>query len=364
MITALAKKGAPPPGAVRYSKGVPRLVVPGALAAVTAGSTLPAAAQAPATERVHIVHQAGSGCPGSAAFHHEVAARVRRPVEWVQEGASTVVRVQLASSPAGATGQLEMTQAGGAPTRRDFSAETCAEVSSALALVVALALDPNAHTEPLLAEPSPPPSEPPPSPVTRDPPPVTRAPPRPSAAARAPLPPRTRFFVGPAAGIAGGYVPTGLVTLGAVLGLDAKRRGWLSPLAQLTPLWAKTGTTGPRSPHATFAWALLRVDACPTRLALGSGLMLFPCASGEAGQVSASGRDDSVDVPESRTRAWVALGPSLSLRFEADRWFFALSGGALAPLTRDEFVFEGPTVRIHEVPAVVFGGLLGVGMAL
>ena len=149
-----------------------------------------------------------------------------------------------------------------------------------------------------------------------------------------------------------------------MLGVRSTRSDWFAPLLQLTPLWARTGTTGPESSSATFAWTLVRLDACPAHLKLSSLFALVPCVSGEAGRVSAQGRSGSVDVPDEAVRPWAALGPSLALRFNPKPWFGTLAGSALAPFTRDEFVFLEPRQPIHEVPAVVYGGLLGVGVEL
>jgi len=322
-----------------------------------------ALAQEPASEseRVQIIHRASASCPSGAAFEQEVHARVRRPVTWVTEQPSILVSVGVEATDHGALGHLQVDTRGSAPTYRDFEAETCAEVSAALALVVALTLDPSARTGAVLTEPPPaPPSQA--SPTT-----VVAQPPR----DRAPGPPRptnerrdVRLFIGPAVTAGSGYDPSGLVALGAVLGARWDRPGWFAPTAQLIPLWGETGTTGPESVDASFTWLLLRLDACPTRLELAPQLSLAPCATGEAGRVVAQARPESVAVAEEATRPWAAAGLSLGLRWTADRWFLALAGSGLLPFVRDEFVFLNPRLPVHRAPAVIYSGTLGAGVEL
>ena len=90
------------------------------------------------------------GCPSEAEFVDEVTARVRRPVQWTRSDKAIQILVVVRAGER-ATGTLQVTQAAAEPTRREFSSSSCAEVGSALALVTALALDPNARTEQLPA---------------------------------------------------------------------------------------------------------------------------------------------------------------------------------------------------------------------
>jgi hypothetical protein len=302
-----------------------------------------------ASDRVQLVFESDGTCSSEKAFAREVRARVRRPISWVERDAETLIVVKLTAGEAAAVGSVEVLRLSAPPTRRDFDAHTCAEVSSALALVVALTLDPNANLEPLESV------APAASPVARRP-----------AAARQPErgTSSSRLYVGPAAGAASGYVPGGLVTFGAVLGWRTLRRGWFTPGLQLTPQWAETGTTGPAVASATFSWAIVRLDACPVHLKLARHWGLVPCISGEAGRVSASGRSESIDVPEAATRPWGAAGGSLLLRYNASPWFGSVSSTLLAPMTRDEWVFLQPKTAIHETPALVSGALLAAGIEL
>src|SRR5438552_1824040 len=59
-------------------------------------------------EQVELRYIAGPGCPSQAAFVGEVAARIRRPIEWVRESPATLIGVTLGQTDGRATGQLEV----------------------------------------------------------------------------------------------------------------------------------------------------------------------------------------------------------------------------------------------------------------
>ena len=95
-------------------------------------SATPARAQsAPPSlpEQVELRFRGGPGCPTQANFVHEVAARVRRPVEWVSANAATQITVTVAQTAQHATGTLEVVARAAEPTRREVVASTSAEIS-------------------------------------------------------------------------------------------------------------------------------------------------------------------------------------------------------------------------------------------
>jgi len=159
--------------------------------------------------------------------------------------------------------------------------------------------------------------------------------------------------------VAAGYASEPLIAVGLSLGARSVRPGF-SPGFQLTPLWGKTGTTGPEATAGTFAWAMGRLEGCPLQLSLAEPLKVEPCAAAELGRLSARG--DAVGItPVSRDRWWFAAGATLSLHLSLGSWFARLGGSALFPLTRDEFVFHDPDRSIHRAGLVVLGGSLGLG---
>lgn len=350
----------------------------GLLAAASLWSGLAPAAEKASTEspaEVTLSYSSDVGCPKRAQFLEEVTARVRRPVRFETPGATVRMVVKLERRGEQALGKLDIVQAPGEPTRREFSAASCDEVGSALALVAALALDPNARTEPLPApqpesaatrpsadSTSPGPSSPE-APVE-----VQRTATRPSRSAVAAPSTSTSgarhaVWIGPRAELRLGQAPEVVGLIGAALGARTTL-GDLSPSVQLTPAWGKTGATGPESPQASFAWALGRLDLCPHSPRLGSRARLLPCAVAEVGRLTARGAPAAIADPSSVERWWVAGGATVSLAFDFRGWFFGLGVSSLFPLTRDRFVFGQPGGAdrfVHQASAVVLGLDAGVG---
>ncbi len=329
-------------------------------------SSAPTATAAPQQVSLHYLDE--PGCPSEAEFVDEVTARVRRPVEWSKSGAAVQMVVIVRHTGEHADGTLEVVQRSTPPTRREFTSGSCAEVGSALALVAALTLDPNARTEQLPARaPSSAPSAPaadaaPASEVAPSPAPGPKPATPPAPAATTPVLARSPGYVawlGPAATVSVGYASEPLVALGLSLGVRSAGRGF-SPGFQLTPLWGKTGATGPEAAGGTFSWAMGRLDACPVRLAVARPIAFEPCAVAEIGRLSARGAAAGITSVDPE-RWWFAAGATLSLHFDLGSWFVRLGTFALFPATRDEFVFHNPNRTIHQASWLVVGAGLGLG---
>jgi hypothetical protein len=307
------------------------------------------------------------GCPSEAEFVDEVTARVRRPVKWTRSETATQIVVVVRAGER-ATGTLQVTQAAAEPTRREFSSSSCAEVGSALALVTALTLDPNARTEQLPAHGAAsfaptaglvvPEAPPPASAAKATPAPAPRQTPAPPQLAPTP----NKGFVawlGPAASVGLGYAAEPLVAVGLSLGARSPKNGW-SPGFQLTPLWAGTGETGPAAAGGAFSWAVGRLEGCPLRLALAEPLSFEPCVAAEIGRVSARGTAAEI-TSVSVERWWFAAGPTFSLHFSRGSWFVRAGALLLIPATRDEFVFRAPDRSIQQASPVLVVGSLALG---
>jgi hypothetical protein len=287
---------------LRFRALTPLLVTTHALATEPSSGEIEA-------EHVALHYSAAAGCPGEAEFIAQVVARVRRPMRFGSPEGSVRMGVTLSQSGEQSTGTLEVEQPASPPTHRDFTAESCAEVASALALVAALALDPNARTEPLPAnvadEPTPEPSPqtvmtaaPPPRPVSAN-----------KTAALAPPPPARGsrgsglvVWVGPTAGVTIGEAPKPLGLVGLSVGFRLNTREPVAPSFQLTPRFGTTGTTGPKSDSGEFSWSVATVEGCPLSFPLAAHLRLDPCAALEAGRLTAVGNTDAVAVPQTKNR--------------------------------------------------------------
>jgi len=152
-----------------------------------------------------------------------------------------------------------------------------------------------------------------------------------------------------------------LVTLGVSLGVRAAAKHGFSPSFQLTPLWGKTGSTGPEAYASRFAWAMARLEACPTELRLAPALSLEGCVAGEIGRLAANGSTSAVEQPSTVDRWWAAGGVALALHFSRGHWFARLDSLALFPFTRDRFVFRDPDQLVHQANALIYGANLGLG---
>lgn len=368
-------------GALRSSRWAAR----GMNTALLATSLLTLASPAPAQpvsaesaqvpEQVELDYLSDPGCLSKAQFVAEVTARIRRPVTWVVTNGAVHIELSLSQAEGGATGKLEVSRGAAEPTRREFTAESCAEVGSALALVVALALDPNARTEPL----APSPAEAPAPPSAAEPPPVTapaavappppaparpsRPPASPRAAAAPPAPVQYAAWLGPVVGVSSGYAPEPLVTVGLSLGARLTTGSWFSPALQLTPSWGKTGSTGPAAELGSFAWTVARLEACPVEVRLTKALGFSPCLAGELGRLLARGTAAGVESTRAE-RWWAAPGVTAALHLELGSWFVRLSGEAVFPAIRDEFVFRSPERSVHRPDAAAWGGRLAFGFQL
>lgn len=110
-----------------------------------------------------VQYQAGQGCPSESAFVSEIAARTARTVRRAPESSIPSFAVALSSEGEAFVGNLTARQPDGSNSTRSVRAPTCTEVAAALALVVALTLDPQAAIQ---RAPSPLPVTPPPHPAS------------------------------------------------------------------------------------------------------------------------------------------------------------------------------------------------------
>ena len=144
------------------------------------------AARAAAEPSFALVYQApdGAGCPTEDAVRASVAGELGYdPWDPVDDGASPRIRVAIRAVRGGVRGRVEMRETDGRTLgARELEAASCAELAGALALAIAVAIDP-LHAAP----PAPPPATPP-RPATAPPPPA----PPPLALSRPAAPPSKR----------------------------------------------------------------------------------------------------------------------------------------------------------------------------
>jgi hypothetical protein len=379
----------------------------GALLLPVIGAAAAPAELASASARLEV--QALPDCTTREELAARVTARSRRIHFDDEQATGPTVRAVIAHGPHGAVGELVIVQPDGRTSSRRLSAASCAEATDAIALIIALTLDPlsAAASTAAAASPAPsaapgrpgatarPPSAPqsgptPPAPTANEPPhspaeatparrpasaqppenparPEREAPPSPVAGreptlvSAPPAPPvvtHSRFGGGAAAqelfGLAPGALPgLGLYVIGA---LD--REALWSPALVLTGTHAWSNGLVETGGTAAFTLDALTLDACPLRLHLAPA-EARTCGTALYGQLGASGSHTYSAATASRAVA--AAGGALLVSLELGR-LFEVTGrfGASASLIRDSFAFT-PAV-FHRTAAVTMAAGLGLGV--
>src|ERR1700753_813809 len=104
---------------------------------------------------IRVDYTAPEGCPTAQDFLGEVAARTSLARLAAPEERATALTLTIREVEGGNKGTLRFAPPEGAASSRDVSAADCGQVVSALALMTALAIDPDASTEPSHPRPKP-----------------------------------------------------------------------------------------------------------------------------------------------------------------------------------------------------------------
>jgi hypothetical protein len=280
--------------------------------AVIAG-VVPASLASAAPEIVELRYTAPVGCPARAVV--EAGILERTPNVSLAASARRVFAITIEPIADGFRGTLVVDDI----ADKELSAQRCADLASALALVTALAIDPTATLEPRSAR-------------------------------------RTSGWAFEAD--LGGMVEAGVspdMMLAGVLEVRASLRGrYQLELAAI----AGRDSTRQDEAAARFTWFAARPAAC---LAAPTGrFTLAACGHAELGAVKARG--EQIINQRGLTRLWLAAGAHASARYPLGRRGFAqLQLGGSFPLVRDRYLFA-PNVSIHQTPGVTGWGVLGVGL--
>lgn len=289
-------------------------------------------------------YTASGSCPGERELLRQISRRTSA-AKLVPDHADLAAVVHVDASAGSAHGDIEWRE-NGARTDRTVKGQDCTEVVSALALILALALDPDADTGPIAPAPK---RTTPAAPVVRAPPPVAE-----HRARRR----RWHFGLGVTSGVTGGVTPAVEPYIGGRLALGRDRDGVWAPRAELSALAAR-GTSRTGNGTADLSWWTLRLGLCPVELSAGAWFAL-PCATFDAGRLSARG----YATRNGRSGAATWYGPGAMLRAgwrPLEPLSIALEGGAVAPLAHDRFYFVPHYVaqRIPDIAGYV-GAAIGV----
>jgi hypothetical protein len=322
-------------------------------------------------------------CPDRVAFMRSVEARVGRSIQWGPGGFAFQVRVSRQGDEF--RGHL-LARSGRYVTERDLAGKNCEDVVAGLALVAALALDPNASTAPQgvpsapqraqsadsqgarpegIAKPAQPPQKEPPQPPT--PPPAVLPPPPRSSPLFFPTRQASADYAISVLGTVGvdaGPAPAALIALGPKVLAELYSPSIWQPSFSLAFGYAKTGFLGSEDPAADFRWLVVRLSACPIGAEIVREGRLRACVLGDLGSMTAQGRVGAVPVTERTTQLWAASGAGTTFSYHPiSPLFVEIGAGALYAWKQPTYLFVEPENVVHEVPAFAFTAQFGVGVS-
>jgi hypothetical protein len=292
---------------------------------------------------VRLDYEAPAECPDRQAFVDQVTART--DLVHITEPATVRWSVVLNAEGSRHVGKLRVVDAEGTESVRTIRAATCDEVVSAVALVAALSVDPDARSEPKAT-------------------PRRSAPvPEPRSAASPPAksPPagwhRVHWGFGEHAQWQTGVVPGGGASLRLFAGI-----GWGDggPSFRLSAARTSPSIVPTAEGRGEISWWAARVELSPVAWIASRSLVVVPSAGIEAGALHAEGLD--VDVTRATTRPWVSVEVGLRLEVPVYGAFrLECQGVALTPLVRDRF-WIGRSTTVFRSPAVGAFGAIGVAV--
>jgi hypothetical protein len=324
---------------------------------------------------LRVDYEAHEGCAAGDVFLGEVLARTSRARAAADGEPALEVRVRITRHEPKSVGRLVLWKSSGARAR-EVESDDCGDVVSALALITALALDPDAASQPRPAAsaspaaPPPEPAAPPSSPPAPD---AWAMPVAPIPAPRPAQPPRLRpppappaalprvWVVGAHASAAFAVTPRPL--LGGGLFAERLWGGVRGVSARLGLELATTGSFDAGPGGVTFLRGAARLEGCPffrprQWLALGA------CLGAEVGFLRGEGlRRGALASVEAATVPWAGLGllPRAAIGV-GERAVVGVGVGPTFPLVRRAFVFERPDYTIHAVPDVTWTARLEAGV--
>ena len=347
------------------------------VAAGTLCLSVPASA---GVEPIALRYETTAACPTESAFIAWVRSHTKR---WTRVPDETpgvrTIRVNVSAGNAEATGLLTVTSVDGAVTERKIEGPTCAEVSEAVAVMVAVAIDPRADTAGDKSEDAPTTElghagEPRAGAGTAGPP---RTPPRssppertsPRKVARDSHPndgPRVSFDL--RAETTSAVIRGGLPGIGASITVDPWAPARRSGLHVSEPsLAAGIRQSLPkerslRGGSAELSWTTGHLRICPLRIVIESLAEVSPCAEANIGVLGASARG----FAEARNVStfWFDIGASVWTTVSlSERIFLSSTASWTMPLFRQPFALASGAPVASVPPLGLLGGL-GLGLRI
>jgi hypothetical protein len=320
----------------------------------------------PAEEPLRLEYHATGHCDDEQQFLAALRSRAPRArLARADEPARTFV-VEIEQDAKSTRARLTIRESNGQRTTRDVETRDCREAVDALALIAALAVDPQGMAErgadthrasepqktPTVRSKDAKPQVPPPSADTTD---TSPAVEDVSATAGSPW-----IWAGSIAGSGRGGVAPGIL-FGGRFGITLERfgDGWWSPSIRLSGEYATRNGFALEGGVATFAYSAGGLEVCLLRVPRTGRLVVRPCLATDLGVIHASGSD--VLNARSANRVWWAVGGVARVEWSLTaRIGLELEIGCTFPVWRDRFRFE--PLLIYEVPRA--SGIAALGLAM
>jgi hypothetical protein len=337
-----------------------RMSIASAIAVAHACTSAPALADQPIPAVRFEVH-APAGCPSDQEFVQRVETRTA--VHMAEPGQSARTFVVTLTEPADASadtyrGELVVREADGRTSARSIAGTTSDEVAAALAVIIAIELNPEADRPDVGIEPSPPQA---PGAQTPSPP----APAAPERPAELPLEPRWRAGAVLGSGIMSAISDSVSATIALSFELRRESDRLLAPSFRFGLTTGPPGiVTGPDGQGSLFLFAPT-LEGCPLQVRFAARrVVLEPCGTFEIGFLFASGSPASGgDTGRRDLRPWAALGATArALWTFREPFFVEVAGTIFTPLVRDQFYIYTPNVALFEAPGVGYRGSCGIGV--
>ena len=316
---------------------------------------LRSAAAAPPGQAFRLEYWADGRCPDAIEFAKQIQTRAPslRPAE--ADEPALGFYVELVEHGGVATGRLTARSTDGREVVREVRGPTCDDVSTALALIAALAADPGqSATTDAPVRPSPPVR-----PTRRAPnPDLIEAEAEAQAKAESPTDPADRwtFGVGPVLTFDSTIAPSPGYGLGIAFEAESPGGSPLRSLLSLSAIRAAASNTETGAgTRASFTWVAFRGAYCPVRWPEDRPLFFRPCAFADIGVLGGSMSFGSQFNDVSHT--WLAGGAFGRIEaLAAEVVSFQLDGGLSVPLLRPTFgLGEGRADRVSSSQCGHFG---------
>lgn len=310
---------------------------------------VPAVAAKPG-QAFRLEYWAEGRCPDAVEFARQIQTRAPRLRPAEADEPALGFYAELSEREGSATGRLTARSPDGREVVREVRGPTCDDVVTALALIAALAVDPN---------------QPAPPPVARDPDArasthahVARAREPDAVPEAVPLVDRDRrwtFGVGGGLAFDSSIAPSPGYGLGIAFDAEGLGGSPVRPLFALSANRAAASNTETHGGTASFTWLAFRTAACPLRLPEGTPLFVRPCAFLDVGVL---GGDVALGArSQDQSKTWVSTGGFLRVEaLTAEVVSFQLDAGLTVPLRRPSFRASDDAPEAFRVPT---SGILG-----